>query len=92
MIRPLRDVLVLEPLTKPGMVGLIHVPDSGKLRDKTGGYCKVVAAGPACVLAKKGDKVHVAAYGSQYAGEPFEHEGKKIVLLRERDINGVVAA
>lgn len=91
MIRPLRDLLVLEPLTKPGKVGLIIIPDSGRQRDKTGGYCKVIAAGPKCVLAKVGDRVHVTAYGDHYAGDPFEHEGKKVLLLRERDINGVMA-
>lgn len=90
MIRPLRDVLVLEPIDKPGKIGLLFIPDSGKARDKTGGYCKVLAAGKDCVLAKKGDRVHVTAYGSQYAGEPFIHEDKKITLIRERDINGVV--
>lgn len=90
MIRPLRDVLVLEPMEKPGKIGLIIIPDNEKLSNKTGGECRVLAAGPQCVLAKKGDRVHVTAYGSQYAGEPFEHEGKKITLLRERDINGVM--
>ncbi len=90
MIRPLHDNLVLEPLTVPGMIGAIHIPDSGKLRDKTGGYCRVLAAGPKCVLAKAGDKVHVTAYGSHYAGDEFEHEGKKVLILKERDVNGVV--
>ena len=89
MIRPIRDILVLEPETVPGMVGLLHIPDNGKLANKTGGLCRVVAAGPACVLAKPGDRVHVTAYGSAYAGEPFDHEGRKVTLLRERDINGV---
>lgn len=90
MIRPLRDVLVLEPLAEPGMVGLIHIPDFKKQANKTGGYCRVVAAGPACVLAKAGDKVHVDAYGTAYAGDPFVHEGKKLTIIRERDVNGVV--
>ena len=90
MIRPMRDVLVLRPLTRPGMVGLIVIPDSGRQRDKTGGYCEVVAAGPKSVLAKEGAIVHVTAYGDHYAGEEFQHEGETLVLIRERDINGVV--
>lgn len=90
MIRPLRDILVLEPETTPGMIGLIHIPDFKKQANKTGGYCKVISAGPACLLAKVGDRVHVDAYGTAYAGNPFEHEGRKLTLLRERDINGVV--
>lgn len=90
MIRPIRDVLVLEPLHAPGMIGLIHIPDFKKQANKTGGLCKVIAAGKDCVLAKPGDTVHVDAYGTAYAGDPFEYEGKKLTLLRERDINGVV--
>lgn len=90
MIRPLRDVLVLEPLQKPGMIGLIHIPDFEKQANKTGGYCKVLAAGPLCVLARPGDTVHVDAYGTAYAGDPFEDDGKKVTLIRERDVNGVL--
>lgn len=82
-------MLVLMPLTVPGTISGIIIPDRGNLRDATGGYCRVLAAGPKCVLAKEGDKVHVKAYGSQYAGDPFEHEGKKLVLIKERDITGV---
>ena len=90
MIRPLRDYLVLKPLSTPGMIGLLHIPDSGLQKDKTGGYCEVLAAGSTCLLAKKGDTVHVTAYGSHYAGIELIHEGKKVIMLRERDINGVM--
>jgi co-chaperonin GroES (HSP10) len=91
MIRVLGDMLVLEPLTTPGVLGGIIIPDKGNLRDATGGFCRVLSAGPKCVLAKIGDKVHVKAYGSHFAGDEYEHEGKKVVLIRERDVTGVVA-
>lgn len=89
MIRPLRDVLVLSPITAPGMVGLIHIPDNERQANKTGGWCEVIAAGPDAVAATPGARVHVTAYGAKFTGEEFVHEGRKLVLIRERDINGV---
>lgn len=89
MIRPLRDYLVLRPLAQPGMIGRIHIPDSEMLRDKTGVWCEVVAAGPTVELAKVGWEVHVTAYGSHPAGVEVEHAGEKLVVIRERDVNGV---
>lgn len=88
-IRPLRDLLVLRPLAMPGMIGSIHIPDFEKQANKTGGWCEVLAAGPDVELAHVGKRVHVTAYGSKFAGEEVLYEGRKCVLLRERDINGV---
>lgn len=90
MIRPLHDYLVLKPETKPGMIGAIHIPDFGNLQDKTSAICTVLEAGTKCVLSKVGDRVHVTAYGSHLAGVELNHDGQKLVLIRERDINGVV--
>lgn len=92
MIRPLHDYLVLEPESKPGMIGLLHIPDTGLAKDKTWGFCRVLAAGPKAVLAKKGDRVHCTAYGSHFAGIELIVDGKPVLMQRERDINGVVAA
>lgn len=90
MIRPLNDYLVLKPMEVPGVIGLIIIPDSGKLRDKTGGRCKVLAAGPRAVLAKVGDTVHVTAYGSKYAGDEIIDGDNRVYLLKERDINFIL--
>lgn len=90
MITPLRDILVLRPTAQPGMVGKIHIPDTGNLKDKTGVECIVLAAGKDAVLAKPGDRVHIAAYGKHPAGEQFVHEGEMLTLIKERDINGVL--
>lgn len=87
--RPLRDVLLLTPLAAPGMVGLLHIPDSGLLRDKTGGLCRVVAAGPEA-LSKAGGLVHVSFYGQHAAADEWERHGKKYIVCRERDTNGIV--
>lgn len=88
MIRPLRDNIVVEPITAPGKVGLIHIPDVTKsTRNQTFNYGIVLASGKDTALAKPGDKVLV----SEYAGDPFDHEGKKVFIMRERDIVGVIA-
>lgn len=87
--RPLRDLLVIRPLATPGMIGAIHIPDSGLQRDKTGVWCEVIAAGPKAELATVGKRVHVCAYGSHPAGDEIIVNGEKLTLIRERDINGV---
>lgn len=92
MIRPLRDLLLLRPLAKPGMIGSIHIPDFEKQANKTGGWCEVVAAGPKVELAHVGKRVHIAAYGAHWAGDEVIVEGEKLVLIRERDIDGVEVA
>ncbi len=44
------------------------------------------------MTVKPGDKVSIAAYGGHFAGDEVEHNGEILVLIRERDINGLVAA
>ena len=91
MIRPLRDLIVIRPLKVPGMIGSLYIPDTGSGRDKTGCVCEVVAAGPKVEAAFVGVRVHVPAYGSHPAGDEVVCEGEKLILLRERDINFIVA-
>ena len=88
-IRPLRDLLVIRALVQPGMIGGIHIPDSGLQRDKTGVWAEVVAAGPDVELAKVGTRVHVCAYGSHLAGDEIVVGGETVTMIRERDVNGV---
>lgn len=91
MIRPLGDYLVLLPFgKKPGMVGLIHLPDTGTLSTATSCRCGVIAAGPKADEVKEGDVVEVKAYGQHPAGVEVRHEGKNLVMIRQRDIIGVV--
>lgn len=91
-IRPLRDILVIRPIKPPGMVGLLHIPDSGRQRDKTGCWAEVIAVGPDVELAKVGGRVHVDAYGSHIAGDEVQFNGQTFTLIRERDIHGVEVA
>ncbi len=86
-IRPLRDLIHFQPISKPGKIGLIHVPDSTKsTRNQTFVYAKVLAAGPNVELAKAGSTIFI----SEYAIEPFPVDGVPVHLMRERDIVGVV--
>lgn len=95
MIRPLRDYLVLQPLEKPGMAGALYLPDMKSLDSKNGLRALVIAAGPECGpdkfwKVKVGDEVHVTAYGTTAAGAKIKLGDETVILIRARDINGVV--
>lgn len=93
MIRPLRDLLVLRPIGgAPNKVGAIWLPDLQTARTAGSGRLTVLAAGPKCLAVKPLDVVAVKAYDGEYANDTLvEHEGEKLVVIRERDIIGVEA-
>lgn len=66
------------------------MPETDKLANATGCLCRVLAKGPLADEVKVGDVVHLKAYGTWPAGKPFVHEGQNVILIRQRDINGVV--
>jgi len=92
-LRPLDNRVVLEPLdAQDKTTGGIYLPDTAKEKPQVG---KVVAAGPGKLLddgkrnpmsVKVGDEV---IYG-KYTGNDVEVEGKKLVILRESDLLGIV--
>jgi len=92
-LRPLDNRVVLEPLdAQDKTTGGIYLPDTAKEKPQVG---KVVAAGPGKLLddgkrnpmsVKVGDEV---IYG-KYTGNEVEVEGKKLVILRESDLLGIV--
>jgi len=92
-LRPLDNRVVLEPLdAQDKTTGGIYLPDTAKEKPQVG---KVVAAGPGKLLddgkrnpmsVKVGDEV---IYG-KYIGNDVEVEGKKLVVLRESDLLGIV--
>ena len=91
MIRPLRDYVVVRKLgDQAGMIGLIHIPDTEKLANKTGTWAEVIAAGKDVRDAHVGRKVHVTVYGSHLAGVEIEEAGEKLSMLRERELNGIL--
>ncbi len=86
-LRPLRDLIVAEPVAETNRVGLLFMPDNDLQALRTHFKMKVLAAGPdAKEYAPTGAEVHV----SQSWGEEVLHEGKKVKIGRLRDINGVV--
>jgi len=92
-LRPLDNRVVLEPLdAQDKTTGGIYLPDTAKEKPQV---AKVVAAGPGKLLddgkrspmsVKSGDEV---IYG-KYTGNDVEVEGKKLVILRESDLLGIV--
>ena len=94
-ISPLRDYLVIRPITRPGMIGGLYLPESPDFDNKNGLLAEVIAAGPECGpdefwKVEVGDTVHVAAYGATAAGAKIKLGDETVILIRARDITGVV--
>lgn len=85
MILPLRDVIVIDPMPPPEMIGGIIVPLLGNTANQAHHFAMVVYAGPKSD-ARPGAKI----YCSELFGTPIEHEGRKLRIGRARDIAGIV--
>ena len=92
-LRPLDDRVIIKQLdAQEKTAGGIILPETAKEKPQAG---KVVAVGPGKLLdngtrakmsVKKNDEI---IYG-KYSGNDVEVEGKKLVILRESDILGIV--
>ena len=91
-IRPLVDRVLIEPIEeKEQTVGGIIIPDSAKEKPMQG---KVIAVGKKldkdgkeiAFDVKKGDTVLLPKYG----GTEIKLDGKKLQLVREEDLLGVL--
>ena len=91
-IRPLGDRVLVEPIEeKEQTVGGIYIPDSAKEKPMQG---KVLAVGKKldkdgkeiAFDVKKGDTVLLPKYG----GTEVKLDGKKLQLVREEDLLGVI--
>lgn len=92
-IKPLGNRLVIEPLEQEEITsGGIVLPETAKEKPQQG---MVLAAGPGdrdedgkriAMDVKVGDKVLFA----KYAGTELKMDGKKLLILRETDILGIV--
>lgn len=92
-IKPLGDRLVVEPIEQEEVTaGGIVLPDTAKEKPQQG---TIVAAGPGArdedgnriaMDVKVGDRVLYA----KYAGTELKLDGKKVLILRESDILGIV--
>jgi chaperonin GroES len=98
-IRPLHDYILCRPLMKPGMVGRIYLPDCDSIDMKNGTRCEVVAVGPGRLTpsgdripmeVSVGETVHLTAYGTTAAGMEVVVNSEKLIMIRSRDINGIV--
>ena len=92
-LRPLDDGVVIKQLeAQEKTAGGIYLPDTAKEKPQIG---KVVSVGPGKTLdngklskmnVKKADKVIYA----KYLGNDVEIDGEKYVILKEKDILGIV--
>jgi chaperonin GroES len=92
-VKPLGNRVVVEPTEQEDVTASgIYVPDSAKEKPQQG---VVLAAGPGdrddkgnriALDVKVGDKVLFA----KYAGTELKLDGKKLLILRETDLLGIV--
>ena len=90
-VRPLGDRVLVEPVEEEQKVGDIYIPDAAKEKPIKG---KVLAVGKKVDKegkeikfdVKKGDTVLLPKYG----GTEVKLDGKKLQLVREEDLLGVI--
>ena len=91
-IRPLGDRVLVEPIEENEKVGGIYIPDTAKEKPMQG---KVISVGKKTDKetgkeipfdVKAGDTVLLPKYG----GTEVKLDGKKLQLVREEDLLGVV--
>ena len=87
-IKPLADRVLIEPAAaEEKTIGGIIIPDTAKEKPLQG---KVVATGNGTkdeeMVVKEGDTV---LYG-KYAGTELEYDGKKYLVMRQRDILAIL--
>jgi len=89
---PLKDRVVLKPLTAVGKIGSLFLPENRNSKLKQHIRAEVVAVGPSKDeeyerVLKPGDRVIVSELG----GDEVEvNEGEKLIVIRERDITAVI--
>ena len=92
-VKPLGNRVVVEPIEQEDVTALgIVLPDTAKEKPQQG---MILAAGPGerddegtriAMDVKVGDKVLFA----KYAGTELKLDGKKLLILRETDLLGIV--
>jgi chaperonin GroES len=92
-IKPLEDRLVVSPIEAEAKTASgIYLPESAKEKPVQG---KVVAAGPGKLLengkrAEMSVKVGATVVYGKYAGSEIEHKGKKLLIIKESELLGVL--
>jgi len=93
-IRPLGDRVIVEPIEQDETIagGMLVLPETAKEKPQQGNVLAVGAGrrdedGDRIEMdVKEGDKVLFA----KYAGTEIKLEGKKLLILKESDILGIV--
>lgn len=92
-IKPLEDRILVEPIEAEAKTASgIFLPESAKEKPVKG---KVVAAGPGKRLengkrAEMSVKVGATVVYGRYAGSEIEHKGKKMLIIKESELLGVL--
>jgi chaperonin GroES len=92
-IKPLEDRVVVEPIENETKTsGGIFLPESAKEKPVRG---KVVASGPGRLLengkrAEMSVKVGSTVVYGKYAGSEVEFKGKKLLIIKETELLGVL--
>lgn len=81
-VRPRHKNVILEPIDQP-VSEVIIAPDVAQKRATMG---KVLSIGPEVEAVEVGEIVYYGAY----AGSEWDFEGRKCVMVKEDDIEGVV--
>lgn len=93
-IKPLEDRLLVEPAAAETKTASgIYLPESAKEKPVQG---KVVAVGPGKLLengkrAEMSVKIGSMVVYGKYAGSEVEHKGKKMLIIKESELLGVLA-
>ncbi len=81
-LRPLNDVLIIEPDADDKLESSIIAPDENSIR-KISRYATVVSAGSKCLYEwKAGDRIMI----DRFFDKPMYWEGKKYRIIREHYI------
>ena len=91
---PIHDRVFVERDPEVGMSGLVIIPDSAREKTIEGtvvavGSGKILENGTTVELELKiGERV---LFGNKYAGTEIEFDGKKVLVLRQDDVAGVIS-
>ena len=92
-IKPLEDRVLVEPIEAESKTASgLYLPESAKEKPVRG---KVVAAGPGKRLengkrAEMSVKIGTTVVYGKYAGSEVEHKGKKMLIIKESELLGVL--
>lgn len=87
--KPTRDLILVKslPITKDLKVGMIHIPDIGKVAPRQG---TVIAVGPKVTEIAEGDKVIFSKHSGSRITSVNPLDNSSYLIMRERDAIAVI--